>query len=116
MDDAVTRRALGNRLRALRKSMAMTQIDAADALNMNRATYSQYESGYIDLSVSRLVAICMILKTTPNALLGFGGGGSAELTLTHTREAVAQLANLVGLTVVPNASVGVGAADPDQQE
>jgi transcriptional regulator with XRE-family HTH domain len=103
MDEAASRRAIGQRVRDIRKGLGLTQVDAADALNMNRATYSQYESGYIDMPCSRLSAICTVLKTTPNALLGFGDTASSELTLTHAREAISQLATLVGLTVVVDA-------------
>lgn len=114
MDEPRNRRAIGLRVREIRKQAGLNQIDVADAINMNRATYSQYETGYIDLPVSRLILICDVLHTTPNAVLGYGQSGQAEMAVTRSRELICQLAALMGLTVVEDEAPAAG--DPSNQQ
>ena len=52
------------KIREARKSLGMTQYDLADALGINRATISKYESGQIEPSISQLKKIAAILKVS----------------------------------------------------
>lgn len=60
----------GNELRRLRIRCGLTQQAVADALNVNRATYTYYETGKTTPSVERLGKIAEILGVTELHLAG----------------------------------------------
>jgi transcriptional regulator with XRE-family HTH domain len=60
----------GNELRRLRVSCGLTQQAVADALHVNRATYTYYETGKTTPSVERLGKIAEILGVTELHLAG----------------------------------------------
>lgn len=59
------------RLKALRKSQNLTQAKLADALRINRTTYTNYELGKTEPSIRMLIAIAHALNTTVDYLVGF---------------------------------------------
>lgn len=49
--------ALCSRIRALRESRGLTQIQAADSLYISQAAYSRLEKGEIELPMSKMFAL-----------------------------------------------------------
>ncbi|MBO4703073.1 MAG: helix-turn-helix transcriptional regulator [Lachnospiraceae bacterium] len=64
---------LGQRIKAQRIRIGMTQDDLADRLCIPKATISAYENDKIDIKASRIIEISKVLLTTPNYLLGYEG-------------------------------------------
>lgn len=62
---------LGKKIKELRKSKKYSQQEMADLLEIKKITYFKYESGEIEVPLSKLLKISEILNTTPNDLLGF---------------------------------------------
>lgn len=62
---------LGQRIKDLRKVKGYSQQEMADLLEVKKITYFKYESGEIEVPLSKLLKISEILNTTPNNLLGF---------------------------------------------
>ena len=57
------------KLRYYRKASAMTHQQMADALNINRTTYTKYESGKSNPSLQTITKIAEILNISPLELL-----------------------------------------------
>lgn len=62
---------LGQRIRAARIRMGMTQEELAEALFVEKSTISYYENDKKEMRASGLAEIARVLKTTPNYLLGY---------------------------------------------
>jgi len=62
--------ALGQRIRARRIKLGMSQTDVADAAQVAYQQIQKYEKGTDRVSVSRLFTIAAALKTTPCHLIG----------------------------------------------
>lgn len=62
---------LGKKIKELRKLKKYSQQEMADLLEVKKITYFKYESGEIEVPLSKLLKISEILNTTPNDLLGF---------------------------------------------
>lgn len=62
--------ALGARLRRARHLANLTQQEVADAIHVNRATYTHYETGKIEVSAARLQDIASVLGVDMASLLG----------------------------------------------
>ncbi|MHC9533336.1 helix-turn-helix domain-containing protein [Dellaglioa sp. L3N] len=60
----------GEKLKAIRKSKRLTQLDLAIRLNVSKGTISAYEQGLSYPSIETLVKICDILDTSADYLLG----------------------------------------------
>ncbi|MCZ2493442.1 helix-turn-helix domain-containing protein [Dellaglioa carnosa] len=60
----------GEKLKAIRKSKRLTQLDLAIRLNVSKGTVSAYEQGLSYPSLETLVKICDILDTSADYLLG----------------------------------------------
>ena len=60
----------GNRLRALRKGLGLSQAKVAEKFNIKRETYTRYETGTIIPPADMLVAIAKFFKTTTDYILG----------------------------------------------
>lgn len=58
------------RLAALRKEKSMTQQEVADAINIARATYAQYEIGRREPDYETLKKIAHLLNCTTDYLIG----------------------------------------------
>ena len=62
---------LGKKIKELRKAKGYSQQEMADLLEVKKITYFKYESGEIEIPLSKLLKISEILNVTPNDLLGF---------------------------------------------
>lgn len=62
---------LGKKIKELRKAKGYSQQEMADLLEVKKITYFKYESGEIEVPLSKLLKISEILNVTPNDLLGF---------------------------------------------
>lgn len=60
---------VGNEIRKRRVAQGFTQEQAAEKIDRSLRFYSRVELGDVGMSVDTLLAICAMLKTTPNALL-----------------------------------------------
>lgn len=60
----------GEKLKAIRKSKRLTQLDLSIRLNVSKGTISAYEQGLSYPSIETLVKICEILDTSSDYLLG----------------------------------------------
>ena len=63
-----------NRIRDIRQARGMTQKELADRLGVNQRMISDYESGKVDLSLTKAVKIADILECDLNDLLGRSAG------------------------------------------
>ena len=61
----------GIRLREIRKENGHTTVSAAKALGVSQPTYNTWELGTREPNIDKILALCNLLHTTPNALLGF---------------------------------------------
>ena len=84
---------LAENLKSLRKNARMNQQTIADMLNIERSTYSYYETGRTNPTYETLINISKIYNTTVDSLLGiernpivaegshgYESGGSLTLT------------------------------------
>lgn len=60
----------GNKLKTLRKSKELTQLELARQLNLSKETVSSYEQGNMYPSVEVLIKLCQILGVSSDYLLG----------------------------------------------
>lgn len=67
----------GSKLKAVRKSKGMTQLELAKRLNIAKGSISAYEQGVTYPSVDVLIKICDILDVSSDYLLGI----SDEITI-----------------------------------
>lgn len=79
---APTREELGKRLRMLREAAGYSnRVEIAAALGIPRTTYANYEYGACSLSHEVIWDLCVLLKITPNELLGFDEVDDERLVL-----------------------------------
>ena len=64
---------VAEKLRAYREASALSQKQIADALGIERSTYTKYETGETPLKLSKLVNIAEILNIPAEALLPESG-------------------------------------------
>ena len=62
---------LGQRIKAQRLRIGMTQDELAEKLLIPKASVSAYENDRIDIKGSRIAELATALEVTPNYLLGF---------------------------------------------
>lgn len=62
---------VGQRIRKLRELRNLKQSYMAEALGTTQQTYSRYESGEVEMSVSRLIDIAKILDIRPEEIFMF---------------------------------------------
>jgi len=70
-------RAIGARVRARRRSLALSQSDLADHLGVSFQQVQKYERGANRISGSTLVAAARALQTTVSWLVGEEAGGES---------------------------------------
>lgn len=62
----------GDRIRDLRKSKGITQVEMAKLLSTTKQTISKYEKGIVtNIPSDRIEALAKILETTPEYILGW---------------------------------------------
>lgn len=71
MNISIKEETLGQRLRAQRIRLGMTQEELAEALYVEKSIISYYENDKKEMRASGLAEIAKVLQTTPNYLLGF---------------------------------------------
>jgi transcriptional regulator with XRE-family HTH domain len=62
--------AIGNRLREIRKSRGITQVELAEQLGVNQSVLSECERGDVRLHGALVVRIAKALKVSADELLG----------------------------------------------
>jgi transcriptional regulator with XRE-family HTH domain len=75
---ALTDRAIGVRMRALRLQRGLSQMQVGEKLGVTFQQIQKYESGRNRLAGSRLVMMCELLKCRATDLLGNGDGVFAD--------------------------------------
>ena len=65
---------LGQRIKAQRIRLGITQDELAEKLLIPKASVSAYENDRIDIKGSRIVELAKALEVSPNYLLGFSEG------------------------------------------
>ena len=68
---SIAEETMGQRIKAQRKAMHMTQEELADALFLSKDAISSYENDKNDIPSKRLCELAKVLHTTPDYLLGF---------------------------------------------
>lgn len=71
MNITLKEETLGQRIKAQRIRMGMTQEELAELLYLKKSTISYYENGKKEMKASSLSELARALHTTPNYLLGF---------------------------------------------
>lgn len=71
MNISIKEETLGQRIRAQRIRLGMTQEELAERLYMKKSTISYYETDKKEMRASGLAEIARALYTTPDYLLGF---------------------------------------------
>lgn len=86
MNKTLTEETIGQRIKARRLALGMTQQDLANALfDGAKSTISQYENDKVDIKSSVLRELCKVLKTNPNYLMGFYDQEEDELVDAYNR-------------------------------
>lgn len=67
----------GRNISKYRRQCGLTQQQVADILNLNRSTYTKYETGISEPSIEILKSIASIFDIDYNAALGFEGSGAS---------------------------------------
>ncbi|MBO0716445.1 MAG: helix-turn-helix domain-containing protein [Rhizobiales bacterium] len=75
-------RVVGARVRSMRTSAGMSQGDLGEALGVTFQQIQKYEKGTNRISGSALIALCRVLKTTPDHLLGADSNGKVSNSAT----------------------------------
>lgn len=70
----VDEKAIGVRIRELRKRQGMTQAELAAELGVNQSAVSDYEKGVVRVHAAMLAALCKALKASADELLGLEKG------------------------------------------
>ena len=71
MNTLIKEETLGQRIRAQRIRLGMTQEELAEALFVEKSTISYYENDKKEMRASGLAEMAKVLQTTPNYLLGY---------------------------------------------
>ncbi len=62
---------MNNKLKALRERIGISQLEVANANNMNRVQYNQYENNYTTTPIKHLVSLADYYKVSVDYLLDF---------------------------------------------
>ena len=71
MKTFIKEETLGQRIRAQRIRLGMTQEELAEALFVEKSMISYYENDKKEMRASGLAEMARVLQTTPNYLLGY---------------------------------------------
>ena len=66
-------RAIGENIKAARRSKGLTQSAVAGKLLMTQQQYSRFENGVFELNYEQILQLCKLLDVTPNEIYGIGG-------------------------------------------
>ncbi len=62
-------KALGRNLRQARRRLGLTQAQVAERMEMTEEAYSRMERGHLVPRLERFVALCQVLRETPDQLV-----------------------------------------------
>ena len=79
MQDASVRKALGKRIKQLRKEEELTQKELAKQVGCSHAQLNKYESGLNTPPLDRLLLLAEVLHTSVDYLLAGQGNGTPPL-------------------------------------
>ena len=68
--EAERRRAVGARIKAMRKKIGLTQAEVAQKLGIASQSVTNYESGKTDPSIRNLISLAAVLGVSTDYLLG----------------------------------------------
>ena len=71
--------SFGDNLKAARLAKGLTLVQCANALGVTNPALSQWEQGKREPKHAMLIALCRLLDTTPNDLLGVSPSSSIEV-------------------------------------
>lgn len=74
----LSRREIGARLRALRKTRDMTQVELAKILGTQQTAISQVELGNRGLTIQQVVKLAKALRVSTDAILGPTNGAAHD--------------------------------------
>lgn len=77
---------VGARIRRCRKMLAITQEELGDALDVAFQQIQKYERGTNRIGASRLYALCLFFKVSPNYFFEGLPNCAATLLLSHERD------------------------------
>jgi len=78
----------GNRLKDLRKSKGMTQMELGEKINLSQANISKYESDSLEPNIETLSLLSSLLDVSADYLLGLTDDRKAVLPRIHDDEVV----------------------------
>lgn len=82
------KRAVGQRLKSLRISRNLTQDQVAQALHMNRSTYSYHELGTTNITPKLLIWAAIFYQVSTDYLLGLEDDGMEDMGYSHIKIAI----------------------------
>ena len=62
--------SFGDRLKALRKSKKLTQVQVSEMIDVQQGTYSRWENGTLEPNLEAVVKLAKLFDTTTDYLLG----------------------------------------------
>lgn len=74
----LSRKEIGERLRALRQERRITQLELAKILGMHQASLSQIERGIRGLTLQQAVKLARGLRVSPDKVLGVGKSNGSQ--------------------------------------
>ena len=92
---------LGPRIRAARKAKGLTSVVCAKFVDVSQPAWNMWEVGKRLPKIELLVAICDLLDTTPNVLLGFEPPPSVPSIKTGDNSPVAIGNNITQTVTAP---------------
>ncbi|MBO7685987.1 MAG: helix-turn-helix transcriptional regulator [Kiritimatiellae bacterium] len=78
----------------------MTLVQCADALGITNPALSQWEQGKREPKFAMLIALCLLLDTTPNDILGFVSSASRLSSIKTGSNSQVAIGNNIKQTVV----------------
>jgi transcriptional regulator with XRE-family HTH domain len=88
-------KAIGRRIRDLRKRQGMTQIELAAELGINQSAVSDYEKGEVRIHAAMLAGLARVLKSSADEMLGLekpkGNGHAPDRRFLRRIERLHQL-------------------------
>jgi len=91
----IDEKAIGRRIRDLRKRQGMTQIELAAELGINQSAVSDYEKGEVRIHAAMLAGLARVLKSSADEILGLekakGNGHAPDRRFLRRIERLHQL-------------------------
>jgi transcriptional regulator with XRE-family HTH domain len=81
----LSRKEIGERLRALRLERRMTQVEFAKMLGTHQASLSQIELGIRGVSLQQVVKLARVLRVSPDRLLGISKNNGHQAPARNER-------------------------------